>query len=39
MFSRCGDPDTLCVFEPRPDASGAVWIKNIVYEEELVNER
>ena len=35
-FSRCGGPDNLCVFRPRP---GAVWIKNVVCREVLIDDR
>ena len=35
-FSRCGDPVNLCVFGPPPEADGAVWIKNVVYQEVLI---
>jgi hypothetical protein len=26
-FSRCGDPDNLCVFGPEPDEDKAFWIR------------
>ncbi len=37
-FSRCGDPDNLCVFGPKPDKDNAVWIKNVVYREVLIDD-
>ena len=37
-FFRCGDPDNLCVFGPEPDADGAVWIKNVVYREVVIDD-
>jgi len=37
-FSRCGDPVNLCVFGPPPEADGAVWIKNVVYKEVLIED-
>ena len=36
-FSRCGDPDNLWVFGPHEH--GAVWIKNVVYREVLIDDR
>jgi hypothetical protein len=38
-FSRCGDPDSVWVFGPEPDDHGAVWIKNVVYREVLIDDR
>ena len=37
-FSGCGDPVNLCVFGPPPEADGAVWIKNDVYKEVLIED-
>ncbi len=38
-FSRCGDPKNLWVFGPEPDEDGAVWIKNVVFKEVLIDDR
>ncbi len=38
-FSRCGDPDNLWVFGPEPDEHGAVWIKNVVFKEVLIDDK
>ena len=38
-FSRCGDPDNLWVFGPEPDEHGAVWIKNVVFIEVLIDDK
>ena len=37
-FSGWGDPVNLCVFGPPPEADGAVWIKNDVYQEVLIED-
>ena len=36
-FSRCGDNENLWVFGPEPDAQGKLWIKNVVYQEILID--
>ncbi len=32
-------PDNVWVFGPEPDEHRAVWIKNVVYDEVLIDDR
>ena len=38
-FPGCGDPGKLWVFgqRPEPDEHGRLWIKNVVYDEVLID--